>query len=66
MEYGHRRGNWHRPQLEQALAQWVDRIQPDGLTGELLKAQLAAGTAFLLLDGLDEVPVCAIRDGRRI
>ncbi len=33
MECGHGRGNWHRPQLEQALAQWVDRIRPDGLPG---------------------------------
>ncbi|AUB85656.1 SUMF1/EgtB/PvdO family nonheme iron enzyme [Candidatus Thiodictyon syntrophicum] len=54
---------WHRTELEQALADWIDRAPPEGLTGALLKAHLAAGSAFLLLDGLDEVPVSQPRDG---
>ena len=54
---------WCRTALEQALADWIDRAPPEGLTGALLKAHLAAGSAFLLLDGLDEVPVSQPRDG---
>jgi hypothetical protein len=52
---------WHRSDLEQALATWVDQSAPQGLDGAMLKAHLAAGSAFLLLDGLDEVPVSESR-----
>ena len=51
---------------KQALAAWIDRSLPEGLTGALLLAHLAAGSAFLLLDGLDEVPVSDTRDGATV
>jgi len=64
MDCGHGRRTWCRDELTRTLAAWVDgRLRPDGLTGDLLQAHLAAGTAFLLLDGLDEVPVSQSRDG---
>ena len=63
MDCGHGRREWHREDLEQALSVWVDRSPPDGLNGALLRNHLAAGTAFLLLDGLDEVPLSEPRDG---
>jgi Uncharacterized conserved protein len=56
MECGRGEQEWRRGDLERALATWIDASPPDGLTGGLLLAHLAAGTAFLLLDGLDEVP----------
>ena len=57
MDCGRGRRTWHRSDLERALAAWIDRSPPPGLNGALLKAHLAAGSAFLLLDGLDEVAV---------
>jgi hypothetical protein len=66
MDQGHGRRIGCRVELEQALADWVDRVPPDGLTGPLLKAHLERGSAFLLLDGLDEVPPTEQRDGRTI
>ncbi len=63
MDCGQGRRTWCRAELEQALAAWVDRAPPDGLTGALLQAHLAQGSAFLLLDGLDEVPTSQPRDG---
>jgi hypothetical protein len=39
------------------------RAAPEGLSGDLLRAHLAQGSAFLLLDGLDEVPVSEPRGG---
>jgi hypothetical protein len=62
IDCGRGRRVWHRGQLERAMAAWVDASQP-GLTGALLLAHLKAGSAFLLLDGLDEVPVSETRDG---
>lgn len=47
---------WHRAELEQALAAWIDAAPPPGLSGALLQSHLRAGSAFLLFDGLDEVP----------
>jgi hypothetical protein len=50
------RQSWQRGELEAALAGWIDRAPPTGLSGALVLAHLRAGSAFLLLDGLDEVP----------
>lgn len=55
-----------RREMEKALAAWVDRVVGDRLTGENLVAHLKAGSAFLLLDGLDEVPVSDTRDGATV
>ena len=63
---GRGRRTGHRGELEQTLAAWVDRSLADQLTGENLLAHLRAGTAFLLLDGLDEVPVSDNRDGAEV
>jgi len=60
-----RRTLYHR-ELEEALAAWVDRSLADRLTGENFLAHLRAGTAFLLLDGLDEVPVSDTRAGAEV
>jgi formylglycine-generating enzyme required for sulfatase activity len=53
-------------ELERALAVWVERTRPGGLTGDLLADHLAAGSAFLLLDGLDEMPVSETRAGATV
>jgi hypothetical protein len=54
-----------RADLEQALARWIARQRPAGLSADLLQAHLEAGSAFLLLDGLDEVPISEpAADGR--
>ena len=60
---GRGRRTSHRAELEKTLAAWVDQSLADRLTGENLLAHLRAGTAFLLLDGLDEVPVSDTRAG---
>ena len=57
MDCGRGERTWHRTDLEKAVTDWVDRSPPPGLTGALLAVHLNAGSAFLLLDGLDEVPV---------
>ncbi len=44
-------------ELEQALVQWLASKQPKGLAAEELRAHLERGTALLILDGIDEVPV---------
>ena len=43
--------------LEEAIGRWVDRKRPDGLDSRLFHAHLAHGSALLVLDGMDEVPV---------
>ena len=42
--------------VEPALAAWIDRENPPGLTGKLLGDHLREGRTLLILDGLDEVP----------
>lgn len=59
MDCGRGRREWLRGELEQALAAWIDQAPPDGLSGKLLLRHLSHGSAFLLLDGLDEVPASA-------
>jgi formylglycine-generating enzyme required for sulfatase activity len=61
IDCGRGRRALYRPELEETLAAWVDRSLADRLTGENLVGHLRAGTAFLLLDGLDEVPVSDTR-----
>jgi hypothetical protein len=63
---GRGRSTGRRRELEETLAAWVDRFLTDRLTGENLLAHLRAGTAFLLLDGLDEVPVSDTRAGATV
>ena len=62
MDCGRGRRSWQQSDLEQALAAWIDRSPPPALSGALLKEHLAAGSAFLLLDGVDEVAVSEARD----
>ena len=61
-DWGRGGRTWSRSNLEAALAAWVDHAIGD-LAGELLTAHLRAGSAFLLLDGIDELPEVASRDG---
>ena len=62
MDCGRGGKEWRRSDLEQVLAAWIDASPPEGLSGELFRAHLAAGSAFLLLDGLDEVPPSDCRE----
>ncbi|MCW5700594.1 MAG: hypothetical protein KIT00_12210, partial [Rhodospirillales bacterium] len=62
MDCGRGRLTWSCAELEQALVAWVDRSPPADLNGALLSAHLAAGSAFLMLDGLDEVPISEVQD----
>lgn len=43
--------------LQGAIDAWVVSKQPDGLTPALLQAHLTCGSALVILDGMDEVPV---------
>jgi formylglycine-generating enzyme required for sulfatase activity/MinD-like ATPase involved in chromosome partitioning or flagellar assembly len=63
---GRGRRTGHRRELEETLAAWVDQSLSDRLAGDNLLAHLRAGSAFLLLDGLDEVPVSDTRDGAEV
>lgn len=64
MDCGRGGRTWHRGDLEDALATWADRL--DGLSAGTVKAHIKAGSAFLLLDGLDEVPVSGTREGHAV
>jgi formylglycine-generating enzyme required for sulfatase activity len=66
IDCGRGRRTGHRRELEETLAAWVDQLLSDRLTGENLLAHLRTGTAFLLLDGLDEVPVSDTREGATV
>ena len=66
MHCGRGQRTWLRSDLEQALAAWIDRSPPPGLNGTLLREHLRAGSAFLLLDGLDEVAVSEPRNGASV
>jgi hypothetical protein len=64
MDCGRGGRTWHRAELESALATWAGRLE--GLSAGIVTAHLKAGSALLLLDGLDEVPVSDPRDGRTV
>lgn len=49
-------GQWHRPQLEAALAAWIETTRPGGLTAGAFRDVLEKGRAVLVLDGVDEIP----------
>jgi hypothetical protein len=72
MKCGRGARTWCRAELEEALVAWVDRSPTatdpalPGLTGTHLRAHFKAGTAFLLLDGLDEVAIIETRDGQNV
>ena len=57
MQCGRGQRTWQRSDLEQALAAWVDRAPPPGLSGALVRDHLAAGSVFWLFDGLDDSPL---------
>ena len=66
IDCGRGRRTAHRRELEETLAAWVDQSLAERLSGENLLAHLRAGTAFLLLDGIDEVPVSDTRAGATV
>ena len=45
--------------VENAISRWIEAKRPDSLDGNLALAHLAHGSALLILDGMDEVPVTA-------
>lgn len=59
MDCGRGKREWKRADLERAIVDWIDASPPDGLNGKLFLDHLVAGSALLLLDGLDEVAVSA-------
>jgi hypothetical protein len=48
-----------RSELEEGLVRWLASKQPEDLAPEALQDHLDHGTALLVLDGIDEVPVTA-------
>lgn len=54
-DFGRGEQTWTRKDLERALEAWV-AAKTDGLPPDMLTVHLKAGTALLLLDGLDELP----------
>jgi formylglycine-generating enzyme required for sulfatase activity len=46
-----------RADLETAIGHWVEHVKPDGLDARLIQLHIEAGTALLILDGVDEVPL---------
>ena len=66
VDWGGHSQEWHCHALESALAKWADRHKEHGLTGELLVRHLKQGTAFLILDGFDEVPLSKTVDGKTL
>ncbi len=46
-----------RAQFEKILAAWFGAIQPEGLQWSEVQAHLEAGSALIIIDGVDEVPV---------
>ena len=51
------RSSLSRDELEKALADWLNRHKPPGLDWPTVKAHLDQGTALLIMDGVDEVPL---------
>jgi formylglycine-generating enzyme required for sulfatase activity len=51
----HGSGRWTRKVLEDAVAAWLDRTQPGGLTGSAWRASLDKGECLMILDGVDEL-----------
>lgn len=49
-------GRWYRSRFEESLVDWVDDDLPGGLTGAVLRKELATGQCLIILDGLDEIP----------
>jgi formylglycine-generating enzyme required for sulfatase activity len=49
--------------LEDAIGRWVDRKRPDGLDSDLLLSHIEQGSALVVLDGMDEVPVRSVANG---
>lgn len=47
-------------ELEESLGRWVDKKRPDGLNSDLLRTHIAYGSALIVLDGMDEVPVSSV------
>jgi formylglycine-generating enzyme required for sulfatase activity len=46
-----------RGDLEAAIGRRIEQLRPDGLDAAIVQAHIDAGTALLILDGVDEVPV---------
>ena len=51
------RDSLSRAELESALSNWVDSSSPGGLDWDQVSAHLQHGSALLIFDGVDEVPL---------
>jgi formylglycine-generating enzyme required for sulfatase activity len=58
-------GGLTRADVERAIETWAESKQPDGLDAPLVWAHLAHGSALLMLDGMDEVPISAGKPGAK-